>query len=298
MLLMLPLWACTADAPASEEDPVVSEGPRHPDAVWTAEEVGAAVKGALEGGLPNPVVIAGTFQELLSHGDDRCPGGDFRRGGLEVFNPEGCLASSGYRYEGAAGGSDVVCSDSPDDSDEFVDRCAAALRGDAHITDPEGHSFLVGGYVAYELAGDPVAGGEISADLYGTWGYPAAPESWLAGELSMAMQVQARWTFDRIDQMQVTGGFSTTQATVDMRALSFDGACGDAPTGAVGIRGAEGYWYDLSFDPESCDHCGEVTFDHRESLGRACADLRPAVTELALQLWRATRESLDGGSPQ
>ncbi len=292
------LWACTSDVPASEEDPVVSEGPRHPDAVWTAEEVGGALEAAVAGGLPDPVVIAQTFQELLSQGDDHCPGGDFRRGGLEVFNPEGCLADSGYRYEGAAGGSGIICSDSQEDSDEFVDRCVAALRGDAHITDPDGLSFLVGGYVSYEMLGDPVGGGEISVDLYGTWGYPAALEPWLAGDLSMALQAQARWGYDLVDQVTLNGGFSTDTAAVDMRSLSFDGDCGEAPTGRVGIRGAEGYWYDLDYDPVSCDHCGEVTFDSRESLGRACADLRPAATGLAVALWRANREALEGAPPQ
>ncbi len=298
MFWWLLLWACTSDVPVSEQDPVAGDGPRHPDAVWTAQEVGWAIEDAAASGLPDPVVIATRFQELLSRGDDRCPGGDFRAGGLQVFNPEGCMADSGYHYEGTAGGAKMFCEGIPGEPGENGVLCTAALRGDAHITDPDGHAFLVGGYVVYDMLGDMGTEGAIALDLYGTWGYPAAAEPWLAGDLSLGLTVAARWRPELVDQVQLSGGFSTDIATMDMRALSFDGACGSSPTGRVGIRGADGYWYDLDYDPESCDNCGDVTFDSRQALGRACADLRPAMSLLASDLWRANHDALQAFPPR
>ena len=68
--------------------------------LWTAQEVADQVDLGLSLGFPTPQVLLADYTELLSHGDETCPGSEFE-GGFVMLG--GCSTADGYRFSGAAG---------------------------------------------------------------------------------------------------------------------------------------------------------------------------------------------------
>jgi hypothetical protein len=274
MWLWAPLLACASTEPAPAAA-AAAEGPRNPEPDLDAATVGATLEAAFARGVPEAPTIIATYRNLLLHGDERCPGGGVFEGGMSVMEPEGCAnPSSGYQYQGVCGGFYLACSDTDDDGQP--DRCSSDIMGDGWIRDRTGAMFVIGGHVSVGVSGTDAAA-VVTEEMYGSWGYPASPMAWLTQDLSLGFVVEGTFSRGSLSPLTFQGGMSVGNLVASMEGLRLGGACGDAPEGTVGLRSDAGYWYDLTYDTSTCDTCGEVVFDGRIRLGRACADVSEAL---------------------
>ncbi len=255
--------------------------PRHPDAEWTAEEVATQIKEAIRFGVPMTTPLVTTFQDMLLQGDELCPGEERLMGALEEFSAEGCTAGSGYWYQGVGSAAGAWLDD---DGDGIPEGYLEAMKTDGSMRDAEGNTFQFGGDMNFYFSGEPMGEGTFEARFLGTYAYPAAEAPWLVQGASSALYVdgtlndRSEWT------MTMNGGFTVAGASVSFIDATVNLGCAPFPTGTVGIRDAEGYWYDLIYDETTCDSCGEVWFDHSQALGRACVDITPPFLGSAMEL--------------
>ncbi len=269
-LPLLPLACAPVEAGATTATGAASPTPSQPEPRWTAEEASTAVEAALAGGVPLPGPALDVWFELLSQGNDNCPGGAYQDGVLTALAGGGCIAPSGYRYSGAGSGS-RGWTDADGDAED--DTWTAELKADGQIRDPEGAAFFFGGAMWLTLAGTREAGGSFVGEVLGTYRYERAETDWLrlgtstASYVAGAIDAEGGWTF------RGDGGFAVGEAALVMVDFELGGRCGDQPAGTLGIRDPDGQWTDLRFDETRCDGCGELTFDGRVALGEAC----PAV---------------------
>ncbi len=276
MLLVLSLLdACTSTV---DDDPVVADGaataPRHPAAVWTADEAATAMKEAVRFGMPNSSTLVATFRDMLSHGSDACPGPGWQQGGLSYFPVDGCTSDDGYWYQGV-GGTTITWLD--EDQDGRFDSFLEGMKTDGTMRTPAGTLFTFGGAVNFEYAGTPEGGGTYEAEFLGTYKYEDADDLWLASGTSTGMYLDGTLSPTAPPTLVAEGGFTVDGVSVSAQEFTIGGACGEKPSGMFGVRDDQGYWYDLTYDEGTCDGCGTVRFDDgREELGQACADVSPA----------------------
>jgi hypothetical protein len=270
-------WLLACAVVADEDDFVPaaageSSRPRHPDAAYTAEEAAAQMKEAVRFGLPSTADLWSVWTELVSHGDNDCPGSANGEMALEVFDPNGCTAGSGYWYQGVGGGGVGWIDEDGDGSRELY---LEALKADGTMRTPDGTSFRFGGDMSLTARGD-ARYAEVSAELLGTYSYPSSTALWLAEGASSALYMEGTRE-DNVWKLTLNGGITVTEQAVGFKDYGLNGACGAYPSGAAAVRDNVGYWYELVYDETTCDGCGEVTFDHNQPLGRACVDLSPAI---------------------
>ena len=253
----------------------VSE-PHHPDAAYTADEAAQLLVDGVQYGYPMPGPLVNLWKEFLGNGDETCPGGGYIGGGLSTTQVDGCVADSGYWYNGV-GGSGMGWTDEDWDGDQ--DTFFLNMKTDGAMADPEGNVFSFGGDMKIEVTGTPMEGGPFEGYILGSYTYAGSDVPWIREGVSTASYIDG--TVDKTGAwtLNVDGGFSVAGVAVSMVNFGIHGVCGDAPTGTIGVRDASGYWYDLTYDETTCDSCGTVTFDHRESLGHACANVTPAFVE-------------------
>ncbi len=249
-----------------------SSAPRHPDAVYSAEEAAYQMKEAVRFGLPSVVDLWGVWSEFLSHGDSECPGGGSEQTALEVFDPMGCTAASGYWYQGVGGGG-IGWTDS--DGDSRPDMYLEMLKADGTMRSDDGATFRFGGDMSLFATGD-MDYAVVSAALLGSYEYLEASAGWLTQGSSSALYMEGTREAG-VWKLTLNGGITVTDQAVGFRDYGFNGVCGAFPSGSAAVRDDVGYWYELEYDETTCDGCGEVVFDHNQSLGRACADLSSAV---------------------
>ena len=267
------LLACEVEPSDSGDSvPVDSEveQPHHPDAELTSDEAGAQLKEAVRFGLPTAIGIVDAYEGLMSAGDSTCPGEGFSSGWLEVFLAEGCESTSGIWYQGAAGGSSDPLDD---DMNGSTDGFGYRFKGDATIIDANGFTFKMGGYTELNLYTSQGDGYAFDGEFYGSYSYPGAPQPWLQQGVSAALDIAGTLVTPEEFEISVNGGFGTDDQAVFATEFVIGGACAEMPSGTIGFRDDRGYWYDLTFDETTCDGCGDVLFDGRESLGVGCADV-------------------------
>lgn len=267
--------ACTADG-VEDSGPTGStemSEPRHPEAAYTAEEAASALREAVRFGIPLPPPTVATWRELMAHGDDECPGGQWDHGALEVFPPDGCTAASGYWYQGV-GSAQANWMD--EDRDGNLDLYRQEMKTDGAMMDAEGNKFYFGGAILLELSGTPEAGGTYEAEILGTYGYPLAESLWMQAGASTGSYLSGEIAADGSFTLLGNGGFTVGEQSVGMEDFTMNVGCPGLPGGTLGVRDEAGYWYDLTYDETTCDSCGEVVFDNTQSLGRACAEVTPA----------------------
>lgn len=295
MIFTLLFAACgTADTgDTGGADDGAATSPRHPDAEWTAEEAAAEMKEGFRLGVPMTPPLVSTFMDMVSHGDELCPGPDYTQFILSVYESSGCSSASGYWYQGA-GGAGAGWYDF--DGDGFLDFYMESMKVDGSMRDPGGNTFEFGGAVIFEFDGDPVAGGTFEAEFLGTYHYPVSSSLWLQAGSSSALYMSGSIGADGMWTAEASGGFAVDGRPISLSDFTINGACGQFPTGTVGVRDAVGYWYDLTYDETTCDGCGEVVFDRRESLGRACFDATLGMMSSLLEIQASMQDAI-GGTP-
>lgn len=284
MTLLVLSLACTStenEVDTSSFVDVEAASPRHPDAAFTAEEVGTELLERVKYGAPATPALVATFIELLSHGDDACPGPGYAAQAMEYYPPQGCTAESGYWYQGV-GSAGYGWRD--DDGDGRVESYLEAMKVDGTMADPDDNRFTFGGSVSFEFTGDPVSGGSFEAAFLGSYQYPASDTMWLREGASTGYYLVGSIDAAKVWSYEADGGFSVGGEAVSLQGFTLHGACGTMPTGTVGVRDDQGYWYDLTYDETTCDGCGEVIFDGRQSLGQACADITPGMMSFSLDI--------------
>lgn len=268
------LTACTE---VIVDDPVVADGaataPRHPDATWTAEQAAVAMMDAVIYGMPASSPLVTTFRDMLSHGSDECPGPGWEVGGLTYFPVAGCTSTDGYWYQGVGG---TTFSWEDFDSNGQYDGFLQEMKTDGSMRDPAGLVFTFGGLIAFQYLGTPEEGGTYEAEFLGTYRYEGSDEMWLRLGTSTAMYLSGTFPPTGPATLSADGGFTVDGVSVSAQGFNIGGACGELPSGTFAVRDDQGYWYDLTYDESTCDACGTVSFDGREELGVACADVRPA----------------------
>ncbi|MSQ00766.1 MAG: hypothetical protein EXR71_02610 [Myxococcales bacterium] len=271
---MLLLLGCEPNPAADPEPPhaggAAAFAPPPAEPLWTAQETAAAIEVALAGGVPLPSPALDLWFELLSHGTGDCPGGAYLDGVLTALAGGGCLAPSGYRYSGAGLGARGW---SDGDGDGVEDTWTEELKADGQIRDPEGASFFFGGAMSLTLSGTREDGGDFVGEVLGTYRYERAQTEWLRSGTSTATYLSGSVAADTW-RVRGDGGFAVGEAALVMVGFELGGACGEHPTGTLGIRDPGGRWVDLSFDGSTCDGCGRMVFDGRVELGTVCIDVR------------------------
>lgn len=270
--LMLLLGACSSGSAGLDSGVAVETGmdaPHHPDAALTTDETAAGFREATALGLPLPMGIVNTWTSLLMEGDETCPGGNWAQGMLDVYGGEGCRSASGVWYQGAGGGGSEGFDP---DGDGRPDGVAYAWKGDATIIDATGARCELGGLTELGIVSDGSGNYSVDALVFGTFGYEAAMDAWFAEGVSASVTLTGTLAADGTSDISITGGFGTGTQAIFLSEFRIGGECGDAPTGTIGFRDDQGYWYDLTFDTTTCDGCGEVVFDGRQSIGVGCAD--------------------------
>lgn len=285
MLLLLGCTSPVDDTGRALDTSGATPPPIHAAPSLDADGVAAALEAALAVGLPSPVAPVVLWEEMLAAGDDTCPPPEAAAGSLMSEDP--CTAASGYTYQGfgraSAEGVDG-------DGDGDLDRFRLGFRADGSITDPDGESFRFGAEARFDQLIEANGGGSYTGEVLGSLVYPPYDAEWLAAGVSSAVTFGGFEDADGRWGMHVDGGYTVGETSVAFVGFSVYEACPQGPAGTVGLRGADGLWYDLAFDASACDGCGEVTYDGDTPLGRACPTVSPAFDEAwgALVTLRAT----------
>ncbi len=252
LLILLGCAAPAADTPVAEDSGVsttTDPGWTAPEAAWSADEVAAALQGAVDADLPDPHLFFDWFQWALDQGDE--PGGcpNVPRPFVLSESFAGCVSASGWRYAGLT-------------FYEMLDT-GYELTGDATIADPAGQPFRSAGYIRSYRTGS-----DWQLRFGGWWGYPDAA-GWVAAVPDMALEMSGGAAGD----VHISGGYGPSGVAIYFDAVVVDD---EGHHGALRLRDPSGGWYDLALDP---DGCGTVDW-YGEARGEACVDLRPAAADL------------------
>ncbi len=274
------LTACNGGPADTAPDDTGSEGSADgdvlpdPEPSWSAEEVQAILQDVLDLGPPDLAVLRADYLALLAAGDADCPGEDATQltGDVPV---EGCTASTGYAYIG-------VSSYQWEQLEEEIDGYPAlstswVMDGDFEIQTPEGERFGAGGAI-FSYYADVQLDEENSfqfgfADILGTWIDETASGS-LGQGISAAVLFNTA-SDETHQEVQFDGVLSVGGTSLELQNLRWHSeTCADQAGGAVRIRDANGYWYDLDLDGD-CSGCGRLSFEGDYNLWDICLEFRP-----------------------
>lgn len=244
-----------------------ADGPGAPQ--WTAEEVGARIDLATSLGIPEPLSVLAVYTELLSHGDDACPGGEFAGGFVTL---EGCTSEQGYRFAGSAGL--AIEDERAGEGDDWTGLVSlASAPADYVITRPDGRALEVGGIFRLVLV-RAEGQREWRSRLAGTYVDPAAG-GWLAPGFSGALQLAGVGEGAAAVQT-ADGSLGVLGVAIDVSQLVVaPGVCADGFLGGViRVRQDDATWNVVSL-PGECSRCGSVSWEGVEELGEACIDPSP-----------------------
>lgn len=266
------------DVTADDLWPVDSGPP--PGPAWTAQEVADRVDEAVSLGIPSPQRVLEDYLELLSHGDEGCPGSYFEEGFVVLG---GCDSLEGYHFTGAAG---VVREDERqgEGDQEHGHLRISSAPADYVITRPDGSRLIAGGTFFLEQRVQDHRM-EWSVRIGGTFEDEAAAD-WLGAGFSGLL------SFDGLadaqgEQQRVTGSMSVGDVAIDMQDVVVQPSV--CPDGFMGgrfrVRQADATWNTVEL-PQGCGACGEVLWEGKEPLGSGCVDPQPWIQHLAaLRTW-------------
>lgn len=238
---------------------------------WTAEQVGEQIEAFTASATPDPCTIANAFLGLMAQADDICPG----QGPTNYQNPDGvlgCTATSGVHYQGVAW---YYASETADD----VLPLDWVHGGDFVIVDAAGASMSGGGEITYEadIEDDSL---EFAYELYGSWVYEAAT-GWLGEGVSGVITASGSIA-ENASVLTLNGGVGVGGRRLDFLDFTATEAteCPWEPSGRLGVRDEDGYWYDWTFELD-CDPCADVVFTSTgELVGELCTDLAPWAEQM------------------
>lgn len=271
MILELLLLACQARGPAAVQAGAtpgqgLEVAPAAEATPWAApvsslEDHLAALAQMLPGGLPDPTQLDAVYDEVVTHGDDRCPiYEEIQEGDQSEVWSGGCTSAEGYAYEGLVTHTDMH----EKEGDLTVFRGMGDLSS-IRVTDVNGNTFTSGGEYfldLYEIAGQQVWASTVG----GSWSYPGA-RGWLGQGVTAAMLVEGSGLRDET-AMRVDGGVTWPTVSLGFVEVEVDSAvCGGLPRGEVSLRDGSGHWYSLPF--AGCEPCATAYWDG-EAVGEAC----------------------------
>jgi hypothetical protein len=269
-----------ADAPA----PYVVDEPQPPQASADVDEVQAALQRVVDAVLTvsaHPVQDA--YSAVMSDQGGGCPNYYDSPDGTYWFDQ--CTSDSGADFSGyvfAYGAYQVIDPYSGMPMDYWQG------YGGATVTTGGGERFELAGTAVWTSVLSP-EGDAYQSLVQGTfaWDGPEADDTWL-GDASIDPDLY--WYAAAFPA--VGGNYLYVDGALGLgdEAAAFDGvqigenigfACGVEPGGTIGVRVADGSWYDVQFhgptdaDPEvapkDCDGCGDA-FYRGEPLGTVCVD--------------------------
>lgn len=248
-------------APDGEDTAAMVYSSEPPVPEWTAEDVGEQIEALVALGAPNPVDLAQIFGDLMTRGDELCPGDT-----SQFEQIPGCETADGYVYSGTAF---LTVGEWL-----FIDHDRVPIiwfhGGDFEIRRPDGTRFSGGGDLDYTTEkGDALVS---TFTLAGSW-QDEARIDWLGQTFSGVYSAEVVRT-ETDHAITLSGGIGVGDLDLNFVDMAWDssGPCAGAATGALQVRGPRGYWYgwDLGHD---CDACGAVTFHQDQDLGELCLDL-------------------------
>lgn len=228
-----------------------------PEPVLDSEAVAEILNAVFSHGVVEPVVARDAYIWLQAQGDLECPG-DSPFQLMGIIEP--CTSDSGYTYSGMSimrGATGYL---------SFPD--SFSLLGDFYIIDPQGDRFVGAGELKYGSWGDRITGG-VRVISEGIWSHPGE-DTWVGTENSVWLEAVVSWTNTTQDwYVMLDGGTTLNGTSVHYDAVLFTKDC-PAGTGTIGLRGDDGYWYDVRLKND-CSGCGRVFHDDVR-LGEACLD--------------------------
>lgn len=254
------------------------------------EEVAEEISSFLAIGLPQAAQQKESLFELLSEGDDQCPGlGDNESWQMNGSALPGCTAGSGYWYHGPAGYTDHTAT-APGDGIGNIGSRQIYIVAEGEIQDTGSHSMGFGGQMDAVWAIGLDDSVEFNTHFAGTW-------IWELGEAWQAAGASGRFDITGAKSAPTEEGLSEHSLGIDgavalgtqamfFDQVSFDPSCGPYPSGALEVRDPSGYWWRIDL-PETCDTaCGPLTFGADLVLDEACIDTDSLLADLmAVAQW-------------
>lgn len=269
-LSLLLIAGCTAEdgAPA---DTLVEAGDTAADvalpdvevdtlvAEWTAEEFGARLEALLARGPADPTLIATMYLDMMSRGDEQCPGSTTTLPDATIV---GCTASTGYYYQG-------VCQYTDSTQGERDVDTWAMVAVDYHMMSPEGESSWGAGSASFQSL-PSTDGRTFEAFIRGTF-YDERADNWLGQRFGGGFYYSG---FDQNGRrlLVMQGGLEMAGEHVYFDDLTWESnVCDGVATGAIHLYG-DGAWYVWTLG-DDCDTCGNVVYAGYQDLGEYCVDL-------------------------
>jgi len=242
------------------------------EAQWGPAEIEAAIETALGDGFPDVWTLHDIYMEMLSHGDETCPGHETYIDDTWLY---GCTADSGYWF---AGVSEYWLRSQTLETAEIE---SWVIAGDFEFRDPQGHSLAVGGGITakYWRELDSPSTGYFT-QIQGTW-IREGGGGWLEEGVSGSIETTMTHS-ETDDEIWLSGavGFSGIQLYTSQ--LQTARSCDWGLTGALSVRDPSGAWHEIVFGHE-CGRCGMASFQG-EPIGEVCPDLSGMVDTLLPRL--------------
>lgn len=265
-----------APAPTGNPDATwVHEG-ELAEPAWTADEAGAAIEAAVAQPFPVPVVLFQTFADVMSNGDNRCPGPE-----LTFEAILGCTADSGWFFAGIAGynPTDLLEGETTFIQDD--------LYADMQVVSPDGARFAIGGSADQHLGLTAEGQQSYSGFLQGIFIYTNGSLFDPAVDALIDYTAGERGDGGKWAGLDGAIGFGGNFLMFDEAVIGGD-TCPTDLTGTVRIRDTTDHWYSVDFG-DDCDGCGTVYFNGTEDIGTTCVSfgqLGNNLTMALLEPWR------------
>ena len=278
--MILLLLACSSGSPEEAEPtsphnhstPTVTQQdtgtPSLPDitqdpatATMAPEEVVRTIEAALLT-PPDPGPIVDTYIDLMTSGDDTCPGTENVITDTWLY---GCVSETGYSYAGITDWTDGETDVGGGSAHLTV------LAGDFWIDTPEGHQLEGGGH-AVRVTNESLWMGELA----GSWRWTGGPE-WLAYGYSGNLVIEY---FQSIF-IYMRGAVDINGTYITAHDLAWYTACDGGVEGALSLRDPSGGWYRIEF--EACTPCGNLSFQGND-MGEVCVDFSDFITAITERL--------------
>ena len=288
-MAVLGLAACAGSAQMDSGDgaeapsPYIVEEPAPPEASASVAQVEAALQGIVDRVMDvraQPVQAA--YDSVMAGQSGGCPNYYDSPDGTYWFDQ--CTADTGAAFSGyvfAYGGYDAIDPYSGLPMDYWV------AYGGATVDTAAGQRFELAGN-AYWSATESPDGNAYQSLVQGTFGWdgPEAAGTWMGDPVDPDLY----WYAASFPQVGGTYLYVEGALGVGPEAVAFDGvqigrfvgfSCEAEPGGTVGVRVADGSWYDVQFHgptdakpdvaPADCDGCGDVSY-RGEPMGQVCID--------------------------
>jgi len=241
---------------------------------WTAQEVADIVSAVLTDSLPNTLVLAQTYLDIMGRGDDDCPGS----ANIILAELDGCTSESGVTYIGV-GHLDRSLEDTEVMGVAGQNWFMRSQIADFQMLEPEGEAFYGGGSILYKLSTYEDGYQFGSMDVEGTWQYTNAEQAWLRDGISAYLTSSAVWERPEVNPtpfFNLNGSLGLKDANLFFDFVTVQqGGCNTISDGTIYLRQDDGSWNALAFD-DSCTGCASVTWDGTEELGEGCLDYDPS----------------------